>query len=65
MENPVSELRQRVGESSQIKVARDLGISQQYLCDVLADRRKPGKKILAALGLERLVTYVRTQRVTR
>ena len=33
--------------------ARNHGISQQYVCDVRAGRKRPGPKILAALGLKR------------
>lgn len=32
-------------------------ISLQYINDVLRKRRKPGQKILDALGIERIVTY--------
>lgn len=31
--------------------------SQSYVCDVLGGRREPGKAILDALGLEKVVTY--------
>jgi hypothetical protein len=37
--------------------AAKVGVSQQYICDVLLGRKEPGKKILQALGLERVVTY--------
>jgi hypothetical protein len=57
MDNPKAELQRRVDETSQRAVALELGISAQYLCDVLMDRRQPGKKILAALGIERQITY--------
>jgi hypothetical protein len=57
MENPLTILRQRVDQSSQVAVAKELGITPQYLCDVLAARRAPGKSILDALGLEKLVSY--------
>jgi hypothetical protein len=33
-------------------------ISRAYLNDVLNERRKPGKKILDALGYKKVVTYV-------
>jgi hypothetical protein len=32
-------------------------ISPAYLSDVLAGRREPGEKILAAMGLERVLSY--------
>jgi hypothetical protein len=59
MADPISELRERVEGSSNAEVARELKISPQYLSDVLNDRKKPGDKILKALGLERLVVYIR------
>jgi len=37
--------------------AKRAGVSQQYVQDVLKRRRAPGKAILDALGLERVVTY--------
>lgn len=42
---------------SQKTVAFNLGISPQYLNDVLKYRREPGPKILKALGLVKKVTY--------
>jgi transcriptional regulator with XRE-family HTH domain len=59
MEDPVMQLRERVGSSSQASVAEEMGVSQQYLSAVLTRRKAPGKSILNALGLERLIIYVR------
>lgn len=39
--------------------AKQNGVSASYVSDVLAGRREPGKLILDALGLERVVTYRR------
>lgn len=39
------------------RVARELGVSPQYLHDVLNGRRQPGKTILASLGIQKVVTY--------
>jgi hypothetical protein len=61
MENPIEELESRVSKSSQAYVANELGISPQYLNDVLRRRREVGKKILDALGLERVVGYVKSR----
>lgn len=33
------------------------GLSSQYVCDVAKGRRAPGKAILDALGLEKMVIY--------
>lgn len=45
-------LRVRQGERSMRALAKELGISPPYLSDVFAKQRKPGKRILKALGLE-------------
>lgn len=42
---------------SQEKAAAQLGISPTYLCDLKKGRREPGKKILSALGLHRVIEY--------
>ena len=61
MANPILELKKRVAGSTQVAVAAELGVSTQYVCDVLRGTRQPGPKILTALGLERHVTYRRVQ----
>lgn len=33
------------------------GLSTAYVCDVLGGRRQPGKKVLDALGCERVTRY--------
>lgn len=43
----------------QADFAKVAGISPQYVNDVLAGRRDPGKAILDALGIEKVVTYRR------
>jgi hypothetical protein len=53
----VERLRKRCDEETQRAVAQQLGVSQAYLSDVLAGRRKPGKKILDGLGVERRIVY--------
>jgi transcriptional regulator with XRE-family HTH domain len=42
---------------SQEAAAKRLGVSAQYLCDVLKGRREPGKKLLDAIGYRRVVVY--------
>ena len=37
--------------------AKAHGVSAAYVNDVLRERREPGKSILDALGLEKVVTY--------
>jgi len=36
-----------------------LGISQQYLSDVLNGRRQPGPRLLGALGIHKRIEFVR------
>lgn len=57
--DPIAILRKRAKNMSQKALATELGISQQYLCDVLAGRREPGDGILAPLGLEKVTCYRR------
>lgn len=45
-------------QGSQKKAAEMIGCSLPYFNDILNYRREPGKKILDALGLEKLVLYV-------
>jgi len=47
--------RQMVG--SQAEYAKKLGVSAQYLGDVLSKKRDPGKKILDAVGFEKTIDY--------
>jgi hypothetical protein len=42
---------------SQRAYAEAHSISEQYLSDVLRGRREPGKRILDALRIERVVSY--------
>lgn len=39
------------------ELAAEIGVSRQYLSDVLAGRREAGPAILHSLGLERVVVY--------
>jgi transcriptional regulator with XRE-family HTH domain len=50
-------LRGRLDKGSQRTAAIALGVSQQYLSDVLTGARTPGPKILWALGLRRVMGY--------
>jgi len=53
-------LAREVGKAaSRRQWARATGISSVYVDDVLNGRREPGKAILDALGLVRVVTYRR------
>lgn len=43
---------------TQKEAARRAAISAQFLCDVLKRRREPTDKLLAQIGLKRMVIYV-------
>jgi DNA-binding transcriptional regulator YdaS (Cro superfamily) len=54
----VSQLRAAASAAgSQRAYAESIGVSEAYLSDVLAGRRAPGPKVLAALGLEAVILY--------
>jgi hypothetical protein len=57
--DPVRKLREVIGSSPRAKIAREIGVSPQYLHDVLNGRRGVGDRILAYLGYERVVSYRR------
>jgi hypothetical protein len=42
---------------SAVNWARHYGVSPAYVSDVLKGHKAPGKKILAALGLVRVIEY--------
>ena len=55
-------LRRAISITGEQKAWADANhISQAYVSDVLARGREPGKKILNALGLERVTTYRRVK----
>lgn len=43
---------------SQQAFALRVGVSKQYLCDVLKGRRDPGRKLLDGVGFVRKVSYI-------
>lgn len=43
--------------STMKELARRIGVSPQYLSDIIAKRREPGPKILKALGYTKVVAY--------
>lgn len=54
--NPSQALKHATGHS-QAAWAKKHGLSPAYVSDVINGRREPGKAILEALGLERVVSY--------
>jgi transcriptional regulator with XRE-family HTH domain len=59
--DPIKELRKRLRGRTQRSLADEVGVSSQYLNDILSGRREPGPAILAGLGLERVVSYRRSK----
>ena len=52
----LNRLRAKVSQySSTSEAAKEMGMSVQYLSDVLNKKRHPGEKILPGLGLRRVV----------
>jgi hypothetical protein len=43
---------------SQQALALRIGVSKQYLCDVLKGRREPGQKLLDGIGFIRQISYL-------
>jgi len=59
MIHPIAVLRDRCNGAAQTVVAEELGISPQYLNDMLKGRKEAGPAVLKALGLVKVVTYRR------
>ena len=57
--DPASILTEMCAKESQNYVARVLGVTPSYISDVRKGVRTAGPKLLAALGLRRVVSYVR------
>jgi hypothetical protein len=57
----LSGLAQQTG--SQSALALKLGISPQLLSDILIGTRRPGPKLMAALGFTRLTLYIPSEPV--
>ncbi len=56
----IDDLNQRISlYGTQKATAEVLGVSAQYLGDVLTNKRAPGKKLLKAMGYKRIITYVK------
>lgn len=50
-------LRKKVYAASQKEIAKELGISAAYLCDILQGRRDVSASVAAMLGLRRHVVF--------
>jgi len=50
-------MKRQQGDRSQYALAKELGVSNQFLTDIFKGRRAPGKKLLSALGLTQRTIY--------
>lgn len=56
-------IRRRIGpDGSQAQLAREIGISRQYLNAVLQGEKEPSETIANFFGLDRMVVYPDLQR---
>lgn len=65
MIDPKEELRRIIRDDYggvQRNFAKAHNVSQSYISDVLAGSREPGAKVLAAIGLRKVVVYERLER---
>lgn len=59
--DPISELRQAIERAgTQTKFAETSGLPQSYISEVLRGTRPPSEKLLAVLGLARVVVRVKS-----
>lgn len=59
----LAEIRKTCAENSQAEEAERVGVSRQYLCDVLKGRRAVTAGLARAFGYERIVRYDKHSRV--
>jgi transcriptional regulator with XRE-family HTH domain len=57
-EDVLLELEIQISNSTQNLVAKEMGVSAQYLSDIRRRRRAIGPKVLAALGIKRSIEFV-------
>ena len=57
--DPITELEKYIGKESASEAARRMGVAVSYVTGVLGGTRVPGKKILACLGLKKVIVYKR------
>ena len=60
--DPVEIILTRAEQTSQAQLARDFGVSRQYLNDVIKGRRPPSQGIIEALGLTQEIVYTRVKK---
>ena len=58
----IEELRERSKKSSQKHVAEEIGITPQFLSDVLSGRREVTSRIANAMGYWREIVFVKVRK---
>ncbi|MBI5651743.1 MAG: helix-turn-helix domain-containing protein [Chloroflexi bacterium] len=55
-------LRKKIEKAgTQVAIAREFGVTEAYISDILHGKSAPGEKVLVGLGLRRVVSYVRRE----
>lgn len=57
MKTALDLLNEKLAKLTKSQMARDIGVSRQYIGQVLAGDRPPGPLVLAYLGMEKQITY--------
>ena len=57
MATPLQLLRDRLKGRTYKEVGDEIGVSAAFICNVLKGKRKPGPKVLKALGLKKVVSF--------
>lgn len=58
----IAMLKGRQGGLSDCAYAKTLGVSRQFMSDVLRGTRGPSKELLESIGLERRIVYQKKRR---
>jgi transcriptional regulator with XRE-family HTH domain len=62
LEEVIEMIKERlIKAGSQEALAKEFGVSQQYIGDLLRRKRTPGETVLNALGLQKVIYYERRE----
>lgn len=56
----VALMEKQRGDKTLREYAAELGVTNQFLCDIFKRRRNPGETVLAKMGLTQRVVYEKT-----
>jgi hypothetical protein len=57
LEQIILMLKSRQGGRNSSQYAKDLGVSRQFMSDVMSGTRGPSKEMLDSIGMERILLY--------